>query len=666
MSGISSATPAYRGYRRQALYALHMILNTTEDADLVFQPEGQEDLAILDFTGNLLEVIQVKSYTDSLVLSDFKPDKKDSFFYRMARLLESTPELKITIVSYGEIGPQLSRALECDGTERRQIAKKLADSGFISEPTAQSLLRRIRAQLAEEETLQQEIRRQLGKSLLGVDPDAALELLHYWLYICSEGKRRITRQDVIDRMNSVGEFLSQRAAHLKEWGATILPIKDQPIDDQMRHDLADEFYQGISANYDHILANLDVVRHDRLDEIAEKFREARIVIIHGASGQGKTTLAYRFLRDSFPNQWRFRVRLIESRQHALSLVAALSGHADAMNMPIAVYLDVSASDRDWPDFARELSTHRNIRLLVTVREEDLQRASLSGAAMRFAEVELAFTETEARDIYQSLVEKRVPAEFPGFEEAWRRFGSEGPLMEFVYLVTQGDSLRARLAEQVVRLEEDVRLGRLKPEELQLLRLVAVASAYEARLKVTPLVDSLRLELPKRTLQLFEKEYLLRMSPDGSLVFGLHPIRSALLADCLSDPTLTPWSASAQACLPLICESDFEIFLLYAFSRRPDDTESLWQALALLQPSSWVAIAGITRALIWLGIREYVHVNHQLIVEAFEESRTGRILMLDYEINHRGPVRRTDEERVFGRAGDWLTRRTKTPSPPRTR
>ena len=109
-----------------------------------------------------------------------------------------------------------------------------------------------------------------------------------------------------------------------------------------------EFFLGISTHYDHILADLDVVRSTKLEKIAEAFESTRVVIVHGASGQGKTTLALRYLREYFPSQWRFQVKLIENKQHALSVAAAIVGHADAIDIPMAVYLDVSASDRSGP------------------------------------------------------------------------------------------------------------------------------------------------------------------------------------------------------------------------------------------------------------------------------------------------------------------------------
>lgn len=682
---LSDATHSYRGYRQQALYALHRILSGP--SQVVYQPEGEEDFAVLNSEGSLIEVDQVKSYSENIVLSHFKPDKPDSFFYRTARLLDNNPSTIVTIVSYGQVGPELAAAVKQEGKDRHKVAEKLKNYKFLSKDRAYQLLGSIQIRIVSEENLRREIDERLRSSFTGVDPKAAFELLTYWLYDCSEHKRKITQQDVINQINYVGRFLAGRAAYLQEWGTTILPIEDGRIEESEQNNLAEEFYRGVSTTYNHILANLDVVRWERLEEIDQKFKKARVVIIHGASGQGKTTLAYRYLHDYFPDFWRFRIQRVEDRQHAVRIATALLGHADALNLPIAVFIDVRPTDRDWIDVARELSVHRNIRLLISVREEDFQRATLSGAELLFEQVDLEFNQAEAQSVFLALTSRQTSSEFVHFEDAWLRFGESGPLMEFVYLVTQGNTLRERLAQQVAQLEDQVRRKELQPEELQLLRLISVAAAYEARLKVQPLARTLNLAAPKRTFQLFEKEYFFRLSEDQSLVGGLHPIRSMLLTELLTDSVFETWETHAQACLPIVNELDIEIFLLYAFSRRPANTEAIIEALADIQPSRWTAIAGITRALLWLGVREYVTTNRSAIDAAFKDSGRGWQIVLDPDLadaipgtsesilNLLPPSRRervaaiqaqqTDKRQVFTRVETWLTKQTKQPLAPQS-
>ena len=59
-------------------------------------------------------------------------------------------------------------------------------------------------------------------------------------------------------------------------------------------------------------------------------------------------MAYRYLHEHFPNMWRFKIELVQDRKHALSIARAIMGQADAIDFPVAVYLDVSAKDQLFP------------------------------------------------------------------------------------------------------------------------------------------------------------------------------------------------------------------------------------------------------------------------------------------------------------------------------
>lgn len=689
----SDATPAYRGYRLQALYTLSRVLERAGGDGFVYQPEGREDLAVFSAGQALLEIIQVKQRTQNLALSSFEPEKRDSFFNRVAAELKTNPEARILIVAFGSVGPELEKAVAEDGPDRARVARKLANHKHLSEAEAAFLFEKIQLVLVDEDDLRHRVYAALEGSLAGVDTNSAFELLSYWLYVCAEKKTKIARGDVIERVNAAGRFAASRAAHHKEWFTSVVPLEGEVTTGETpgRDELSDEFYRGISTRYEHILAGLDVARPQKLQEIAAKFGDKRVVIVHAASGQGKTTLAYRYLHEYFPREWRFRVRSLAGREHALSVALALTAHADAVGAPLAIHLDVSPQDQGWVELVKQLSTHRSVRVLVTVREEDWRRASVSVAEFEFGEVELSFDRTEAGAIYESLVRKRPPADLLDFEEAWEKFGGAGPLMEFIYLVTQGDSLRQRLSQQVAHLENEVREGRLNAAELELLRLASIASASEARLLLRPLVERLVLPAPQSTLRLFEKEYLLRVSDDGSRVQGLHPIRSMILTDLLTDATFAPWDDVASACLPFIDEEDVGGFLLHAFSRHFGEHVNLLRSVESYEPNGWVGIAGVTRSLIWLGVAEYAEANAELIEEAVAEiGNGGWSFFLDFDVADVGDgtvsswwkdldlftdevkqrlealqFRQTDKRQVFERAARWLAGRAGRPARPVT-
>jgi hypothetical protein len=168
-------------------------------------------------------------------------------------------------------------------------------------------------------------------------------------------------------------------------------------------------------------------------------------------------------------------------------------------------------------------------------------------------------------------------------------------------------------------------------ELKFLHACAVAAACEARVEIAPLASRLGLGDPIRTLELFEQEYLLRRTEDGCHAEALHPIRSDILAAELSDPALAPWQEAAREAFPHIPEADLETFLLHAFVRKTAEADALIDVIGQHLPHTWTGIAGICRALLWLGIREYVAANHELISDA--QGRFGEAwrLMVRYDI-----------------------------------
>ena len=598
---------ALRGYRLQTLYILSRLTNV-ESREHIFRPEGKEDLDIYSSSGQLLETVQVKAYTSSLTLSDFSPQTDSSFFRRSLRILGDHPDVKIKIVSFGPIGPEIEKAWGQEGPERESVRRKLTEYGYTSKEINGLLT--IRFAEANDSELEDEVFTFLRSTLTGVDPQNAFELIMYWIFLASEQSKLVEYSAVIEKLASVGRYLQQRSTYHDEWFTSILPLTDTLESDEIdAQHLAKEYYEGVDARYEHILANLDVVRSEKLVEIQRKFESSNVVIVRGASGQGKSTLAFRYLHEYMPTVWRFFVRFWEDRKHVLRVASALSGHARAIDLPCTVYIDVSPSDRDWPELVRELSHLSNINVLVTIREEDWRRATGYRSRFESEELELSFDREEANKLYAQL--KQQTPRYLAFDEAWADFGGQGPLLEFVYFLTQNQTLKSRVESQIQALKDDVRMEQLKEGELHFLRLVAVASTYEAKLDLRAIVQHLGLNEPSRTIELFTKEYLIRVDESGSTVSGLHAVRSNIMLESLLDEVLSSWESVGVECLPLLVEADLEIFLLHAFSRRRTEATALLEELEGFRPKSWIGAVGILRALLWLGVYDYTESNRAL-------------------------------------------------------
>lgn len=622
------APAAYKGYRLQALYTLDRLLALSGDSNLVLQPEGKEDLDILE-DGYTCEVVQVKSYP-SLTLSDLELDKSGSFFRRAIDLASESNQLRILLVNFGPIGSELQGAWAGAEPQRARVVAKLKEEGFTAEK-CQTLLQRIELVSLDEHVVRERVFRLLGESLVGVDSETAFDLLNNWYYHKAEWREPITRRDAIERITSVGQFLAERHAYHQEWFTSIEPLEAAPVNDIEHDQLHNEFFAGIAARYEHIVADLDFLRPRWLQAIADGFVQHNVVIVHAASGQGKSTLAYRYLHDYYPASWCFRITLIQDRQHVLRIARALAGFAKAVQAPMAIFIDVSPRDIEWPELVQHLAPNRFFHILVTIREEDLRRSIVPGATYAYADVELTFDAEGGREIFERAAAMLPTRRFLDFDEAWDAFGERGPLLEFVYLLTQTTTLHDRLQQQIARIRAEIQLVPQRADELRMLQMVAVASAYEARIDVARLAAIVSLPDLAWSLEQFEREYLVRLTHDRRAVEGLHPVRSQILVDLLTDPALTSWRIIATQMLSLLYEVDTESFLLHALIERQEDELALLTTVRTHVWQSWSGLAGVLRVQIWAAIRAYVEENRALIQEAYDALGAAWWIVLNFDV-----------------------------------
>lgn len=633
-------TATYRGYRRQSLYCLFRLFEEGLPDDFIIQPEGNEDFALYDNTGKLIEISQVKDLSDNLTASKFRP----TFYERIAEYCEPESEVVVNIVSFGPVGPELSAALDNSKetpsrvldtlTKDREVQVRNGNNRTVkgvSNDVAKAILSHLTLVEVSEDDLTQALMERLKTTVSAGDPERAFENLMWWLLTSAEGQLRITRAQVIEKLNQIGHFLSHLAAFNHEWHTSIIPIT-VPSEAHIDHaKLTGEFFRGGRVRVGHVASNLDVRRVDLLAEIHSSFVTDNVVVVRAASGQGKTTLAYRYILDFAPADFRFEVLRPSDLQHARRMATAIAGHSVALDVPTLVYVDVRPGDTLWVEFVRELSSTPGVRVLVTIREEDWFRSRVGLDDFQFSEIALTFDELTGRQIYQLLETRLTDAKHLDFVDAWAQLGERKTLFEFVYLVTQEESLSAKIESQVASLQDAVNSQKLLPGELSLLRLVAVASAYEARVRLSPLVDACKIPEPQRTLERFNHEFLLRTSDDGTYVEGFHAIRSEIITSRLTDAALNPWHSTAAEALPLLEEADIETFLLCSFSRRPESRSNLLMGVQRFTPQSWIGVRGTGVALQWLGLAVYTSDNASLIDRVRAAFGSGWWFTLDWDL-----------------------------------
>lgn len=637
----ADASATLRGFKNQSLYILSRLLTDPDSASKSFVPEGAEDLAIYDSSGALIESIQVKDFASrKLALSDFKPKSKSGFISRYFHRLKSWPTAQTKIASFGELGPELADAIKGDATQRQKVVAKLvAQNELVGEEIAIQMLDRLKEagniEFPNPENLTAGVTQALSETNAAGHIETTLRLLMAWIFEASEEQSSLTKKRLLEQVDGIGDYLASLRDISSEWFVSVSPIKSMVLSPDERLRLVKEYQSGIQAGWKHILAEADSVRLRRIHELRDKLREHSVTFIRGASGQGKSTLAWRYLHDYSEDGLRFEVSLVESREHAMRVANAISGHVRKLALTATVYIDVEPNNIGWERLVRELAM-QGLKVLVAIREEDFRRATLDFSKFDFAEVVLdGVSMDEAEAIYDSLSKKNINEEIIDFADAWGKFtdGNEGPLLEFTHIVTQGQTLQSRIDEQVSRLRKDAAKpdGVISIKHLKLLALCAVANAADARVSYIEACEVAGLDAITNPIEVLSHEYLIPISIGSGSTFisGLHAVRSqALEAAIVPDDQ---WESYACDVVPLVADEDLQSCLLDMFVAHPESRESLKDNVLMLSVRSWAHASGIANALIWLGMDFYERQNRDVLNSLIQNHGESWIAFCDFYV-----------------------------------
>ena len=284
------------------------------------------------------------------------------------------------------------------------------------------------------------------------------------------------------------------------------------------------FYQGVNASWENILANQDVVRPKLIEEIFRAYYfNSNVCIIRSESGQGKTTLMFRFAYE-----YRDLFYVLELRHLTLSNVRFCElgvRNLTGLHKPILVLIDDVTRKQGWKSFLHAVTSMRHVYILATTREDEWVQTDVRGMESRIAYISPKLDYETASLIYDGITSK-------GFRKTgdslWKVYSqSRGRLLEFVTLITQGGHLEAIL---------DVQVSSLATRGTGLLSVLRFVSFFHA-LGLSVDIDTLeaaigditRLDLLHMLDQL-SGEFVSRM-PDGTYE-GLHELRSRIITDIL--------------------------------------------------------------------------------------------------------------------------------------
>ncbi|NOQ27599.1 MAG: hypothetical protein GQ564_19725 [Bacteroidales bacterium] len=620
------AISALKGYRVQFLYSLSRILSYKK-SEAEFHPEGKyEDLDIYNDNGEVIEIIQVKDLGNVLTLSDITTSKKENTFLKRAiKAYKEGNTPKIKLVSFGKINDDVKNL------SNPEYSKK-----FIAQLNKQGLnnddIKILKGNFAYEIVNEHEVEKDILTNIEEwgtlVDLKITLNLLTYWIYHSAEKQETITPENFKKQFDQICKFQNERISFNKTYNSLIQPL-DSSINNENIESLKSDFYRGVSATYKHILHEVDVKRIDKLKSIKDKFYKSNIVFIHGASGQGKSTLAYRYLNEYCNGNTIYELKhLPDDISIIYNVINALEGISKGIRFPITIYIDVEAGNKEWVSILRELASNMHFNFLVTIREEDWNSIEI-GDKFSFSEIELLFDKEEAKLIYESLNDFNEDLKFIDFNNAWDTFGGNGPLLEFVYLITQQESLSAKLKSQINKIRNDSSV--IGNEKIKLLRYIVLADCFGSKIKLKEFNDFLQLNSEILFLiDLLQKEYLIKISGNKTYITGLHPVRSEIIKELLFDNEINNASDFALEAIAFISDNTILNFLRNAFRYSNLSTNKLLAKLKDSVPQKWQSYHQILRSLLWKGIYDYVNKNISLLAEVYTEYSKGWITIVNFD------------------------------------
>ena len=567
------AQAAWKGFSSQTLYIAYKLL--TDEDGYEYYPEDIEDLVIKK-DGSVVEAIQVKNISSDLTLSSLASTKTskggEGFFNRMCSLHAVDKSFSgIKIVYFGSLGAEFQEVANDNKEMKKILTNRLKEKHKLSAEDATWLIDSLKFEKVGLKELKQNLREHI-RSYVPVmpAPELAQELLVQYISRLSNSKGYTTLAMWKDKIHEIGVSISAIDGFYKEYNKSLVCLSELKLNTSQEQ-LQNEFSQGVSVHPSHIRSGVDVKRDYWLKKIQFAIEKNGVAVIKGVSGQGKSALCYRYLLDTYPEGCVFCVRTIATETQAQNLVASLDG-LGKHNENLIIYIDVQPGEMLWAFLIQELQTRGlEIPVLVSIRDEDYNATPLNGKAIKYDVVELALSKEEAEDIYNIFTSERPHPIYRTFEEAWITFGSGGPLIEFVYLLSNNQTLTARLHYQIDALIKE----KVSDDWLELLQLVCYAGRLGANVDFLSAKKEVHCLTMQSAIQRLKDEYLIRII-DENKIEALHPVRAQIVFDTICLQTGTTEKDIVFKTVPCVESKNIRIILLDYFSQQPCNLDDLHQ------------------------------------------------------------------------------------------
>ena len=290
-----------------------------------------------------------------------------------------------------------------------------------------------------------------------------------------------------------------------------------------------DFYRGVKVKPGHVAANLVLDRPDDVDGVLGTLWRRRHVLVSGPSGAGKSALVWLATAAAAGQMRWYRITGVATAAHAEVIVRFIRARRPTETSPLGLVLDEVGSSNSglWDVLVGELRGLPNLYLLGSVRQEDVNLITNQSDTVFFP-VDLG--EDLARAVWEKLA-ARNDTNWIHWREPFEQ--SDGLMLEYVHLLTQGKRLAAVIEEQIRQREQEGRT-----DELKIVRSAAVLCAHGGEVDANRLFELLDLtpDAANLALKRLIDEHLVRESRPGVLG-GLHALRSNALVKASHDESV---------------------------------------------------------------------------------------------------------------------------------
>ena len=290
----------------------------------------------------------------------------------------------------------------------------------------------------------------------------------------------------------------------------------EPIDFQA---LVNEpsFYLGVKAVPGHVPAGLILPRPDEVMDITSSLKKQRYVLISGPSGAGKSALMW-LSANALAYQFRwFQITAKATASDVDSIVRFVRARRPSPNSRIGLAVDDinSANSNLWDVLLDLLRGLPEVFVLGTVRTENIHLITNQSDTKI---IQVSLDERLAERVWKKLTNEGHTS-WLHWREPFEQ--SEGLMLEYTHILTQGGRLAAVISDQVRQREHEHRI-----DELAIIRFTAELCRHEGEVEASQLFKLLDIP-PDRASEALKRlidEHLVHESSPGVLG-GLFPVKA---------------------------------------------------------------------------------------------------------------------------------------------